>query len=148
MKHGSPEFAAIADRCTILRTQAGSDAHGTSITQGVDLLESGRITVPIPEPWLGRIRDLRQGKNTQQEAIEVGAELEAKPLRLVDTSELPKVPDESRVDKWLYDAYEQVRASPDAWSQASAQRNEVVGVHDFAPLLGGEFVGGPADQPR
>ena len=37
--------------------------------QGVELLETGRMTLPIAEPWLTWLRDLRRGKHTQEEAI-------------------------------------------------------------------------------
>ncbi|MGK4592379.1 hypothetical protein [Amycolatopsis sp. w19] len=44
--------------------------------QGVELLETGRITLPVPEPWLGRLRDLRQGEKTREEALEAAESLE------------------------------------------------------------------------
>ncbi|GAB3156296.1 hypothetical protein GCM10027258_62500 [Amycolatopsis stemonae] len=74
--------------------------------QGVELLETGRITLPMPEPWRTWIRDLRQGKHTQQEAIDAAADLEARIETLIGTSELPYKPNRVRADEWLIDAYE------------------------------------------
>lgn len=74
--------------------------------QGVELLETGRITLPMPDPWLTWIRDLRQGKHSQEEAIEAAADLEAKLQQLRDSSWLPKNPDRERADRWLIAAYQ------------------------------------------
>lgn len=79
--------------------------------QGVELLETGRITLPIPEPWLTWIRDLRQGQHNQGEAIDAAADLENQLLRLVDTSHLPKAPDTDRINRWLFEAYQRVWAA-------------------------------------
>ena len=79
--------------------------------QGVELLETGTITLPIPEPWLTWIRDLRQGLHTQREAIDVAAELEARLETLTRTSSLPERPDMKRADQWLIDTYQAVWAS-------------------------------------
>lgn len=73
--------------------------------QGVELLETGRITLPMPEPWLTWIRDLRQGRHTQTEAIDAATELEGQLLRLADSSDLPPYPDRVKADAWLVEAY-------------------------------------------
>jgi hypothetical protein len=44
--------------------------------QGVELLETGRITLPMPQPWLTWIRDLRTGGHTMEEALDAAAGLE------------------------------------------------------------------------
>ena len=51
--------------------------------QGVELLETGRMTLPIAEPWLTWLRDLRRGKHMQDEALAAAAELEDRLERLV-----------------------------------------------------------------
>lgn len=79
--------------------------------QGVELLETGRITLPMPEPWLTWIRDLRQGRHTQQEAMDAAEGLEARLEELITSSDLPERPDHARADKWLVDAYESMWAS-------------------------------------
>ncbi|HEY3482598.1 MAG TPA: nucleotidyltransferase domain-containing protein [Streptomyces sp.] len=81
--------------------------------QGVELLETGRMTLPIAEPWLTWLRDLRRGKHSQQEAIEAAAELEDRLDRLVrGASPLPEQPDHAWADRWLVRAYDQ------AWQAA------------------------------
>ncbi|GAA1940843.1 nucleotidyltransferase domain-containing protein [Amycolatopsis minnesotensis] len=74
--------------------------------QGVELLETGRITLPIPEPWLTWLRDLRQGRHTKDEALQAAKELENKLAKLSDSSSLPERGDEDRANAWLVRAYE------------------------------------------
>lgn len=74
--------------------------------QGVELLETGRITLPIPEPSRTWISDLREGKHTQQEAIDATEFLEARLLQLIDESGLPARPDYARANRWLLGAYQ------------------------------------------
>jgi hypothetical protein len=82
--------------------------------QGVELLETGRITLPVPEPWRTWIVDLRQGLHTQREALDVAEGLEQQLLRLADTSDLPERPDAARADQWLMSVYER------AWTEKPA----------------------------
>ncbi|MGK3200824.1 nucleotidyltransferase domain-containing protein [Amycolatopsis sp. MEPSY49] len=82
--------------------------------QGVELLETGRMTLPIAEPWLTWLRDLRRGKHTQDEALAAAAELEDRLGRLVrGASPLPEEPDRDWADRWL------VRAYGSAWQAAA-----------------------------
>lgn len=81
--------------------------------QGVELLETGRMTLPIAEPWLTWLRDLRRGKHTRDEAIAAAVELEDRLDRLVrGESPLPEEPDRGWADQWL------VRAYGSAWQAA------------------------------
>ncbi|MET8995280.1 nucleotidyltransferase domain-containing protein [Amycolatopsis sp. NPDC004169] len=74
--------------------------------QGVELLETGRMTLPIPEPWLSWLRDLRRGKHTQDEAIAAAAELQDRLDRLTrGASPLPEEPDRDWANRWLVHAY-------------------------------------------
>lgn len=75
--------------------------------QGVELLESGTITLPIPEPWRTWIVELRRGEHSKDEALELTAELEARLEALLTTSPLPEYPDLARVNKWMVEAYAQ-----------------------------------------
>jgi hypothetical protein len=79
--------------------------------QGVELLETGRITLPVPEPWLTWLRDLRQGKHTKEEALQAADELEAKLTKLLTSSPLPEVPDHAAANEWLIRAYQQAWAA-------------------------------------
>lgn len=81
--------------------------------QGVELLETGRITLPIPEPWRTWLRELRVGGHTRQEALDVANEMEARLDALLATSPLPPLPDLAAVDAWLVSAHQR------AWSGAS-----------------------------
>jgi hypothetical protein len=78
--------------------------------QGVELMETGRITLPVPEPWRTWIKDLRVGKHTQAEALEVTVSLEEALKRLRTTSDLPERPDRAAADRWLISAYERIWA--------------------------------------
>ncbi|SMD20338.1 Predicted nucleotidyltransferase [Kibdelosporangium aridum] len=80
--------------------------------QGVELLETGKITLPIPEPWLTWLRDLRQGKHTKQEALAAADELEAELEKLITSSPLPERPDRDRANAWLQQAYQRVWGNP------------------------------------
>ncbi|HET6286320.1 MAG TPA: nucleotidyltransferase domain-containing protein, partial [Amycolatopsis sp.] len=52
MRHGSADFADIAARHTILRTQVGSGVHGTAIEGSDDRDEMGLCVEP-PEYVIG-----------------------------------------------------------------------------------------------
>lgn len=81
--------------------------------QGVELLETGRISLPIPEPWLTWLRDLRTGRHTRDEALNVAADLEARIDALIESSPLPPHPDLDAVNRWLISAHHR------AWADAS-----------------------------
>ncbi len=82
--------------------------------QGVELLETGRMTLPMPDPWRTWIRELRQGQHTQQEAIDAAAELEARLDVLTRTADLPEHPDTARANRWLIETY-QTKWVRDRW---------------------------------
>lgn len=74
--------------------------------QGVELLETGRITLPMPEPDRTWIRDLRQGRVEKQDALARAAELDAKLEKLMaGASPLPEHPDTRWVNDFLLDAH-------------------------------------------
>jgi hypothetical protein len=77
--------------------------------QGAELMETGRITLPMPEPQRTWIRELRVGGHSMQEALDVAADLEARIVALTSTSELREHPDRDGADRWL------TRAYLDAW---------------------------------
>jgi hypothetical protein len=84
--------------------------------QGVELLESGRITLPVPEPHRTWLRELRTGGHTMQEALDLTAALEARLHVLVAgvTSPLPDRPDYAAADRWLIRAYLSAWENPGA----------------------------------
>jgi hypothetical protein len=79
--------------------------------QGVELMETGRITLPVPEPWRTWITGLRVGKHSQAEALHLTLDLEEKLRQLRTTSPLPDHPDRRAADKWLVSAYERTWGS-------------------------------------
>jgi hypothetical protein len=81
--------------------------------QGVEPLETGTISLPIREPWLTWLRDLRQGRRSPTEALEAAADLEARIVALLDTSPLPADPDMAAINRWLVSAHRR------AWSTAA-----------------------------
>ncbi|MFC4592434.1 nucleotidyltransferase domain-containing protein [Sphaerisporangium corydalis] len=81
--------------------------------QGIELLETGAITLPMPERWRTLIVDLRQGKYTRADVLALAADLEDRLERLIPICDLPEEPDMERVDRWLVEAHQ------GAWAQAS-----------------------------
>lgn len=71
--------------------------------QGVELLTTGAITLPVPEPDGQWLRDLRRGRHSKQDALDRAAELEASldALLAAPTSPLPAEPDAAALDRWL-----------------------------------------------
>lgn len=70
--------------------------------QGVELLETGAIQLPIPEPYLTWLKDLRAGKHTKEEALDYAENLETRIKRLMETSTvLPEKPDHRAINNWL-----------------------------------------------
>jgi hypothetical protein len=86
--------------------------------QGVELLETGRISLPVPEPHRTWIRELRVGQHTMAEALDIAEDLQRRITDLTETSHLPEFPDRDKADRWLVNAYLESRA----WEVASYQR--------------------------
>jgi uncharacterized protein len=73
--------------------------------QGIELLETGLLTLPMAEPERSRVMAIRTGGRTFEEAI---AEIEAVEERLAGALErtpLPAEPDRTAVDRFLTEAY-------------------------------------------
>jgi predicted nucleotidyltransferase len=73
--------------------------------QGVELLTTGRITLPVPEPDLERLRAVRRGEVALQEVTEAIDGAERRLLELTDSPRLPEQPDREWVDDWLTRSY-------------------------------------------
>ncbi|KUP95678.1 nucleotidyltransferase domain-containing protein [Thermobifida cellulosilytica] len=83
--------------------------------QGVELLETGRLTLPMPEPWRTWLCDLRAGRHRREEALEVADEYERRLADLVERADLPERADHAWADSWLVEVYQrewQRRAAP------------------------------------
>jgi hypothetical protein len=95
-----------------LRSQRAGMLGVRRHTNRPELVETGKITLPIPEPWLTWLRDLRQGKHTKDEALAAADELEARLEKLILSSALPERPDHDRANNWLIQAYRRVWDNP------------------------------------
>ena len=73
--------------------------------QGVELLTTGRITLPVPEPDRQLLRAVRRGELRLHEVTELVNEEERQLLRLRDSSRLAAQPDRAWVDAWLHRSY-------------------------------------------
>lgn len=70
--------------------------------QGVELLTTGRITLPIPEPHRTWLIELRRGEHTKEEALNRAEKLEQRITDLTDTSRvLPEHPDHQGINEWM-----------------------------------------------
>ncbi|OLF07538.1 nucleotidyltransferase [Actinophytocola xinjiangensis] len=73
--------------------------------QGVELLSTGRVTLPMPDGWRTWLRELRRGEHSKEEALAAAADLEAELEALLTTSDLPPEPDHTAADTWLAEVY-------------------------------------------
>jgi predicted nucleotidyltransferase len=73
--------------------------------QGVELLERGQLTLPMPEPERSSVMAIRTGKRTFQEAIEEIEEVERKLTVALQRTLLPAEPDRAVVNRFLVNAY-------------------------------------------
>jgi uncharacterized protein len=73
--------------------------------QGVELLRTGYLTLPMPEPERSRVMAIRTGERSFEEAIAEIEEVERTLAAALDESPLPADPDRSAVDAFLVDAY-------------------------------------------
>jgi hypothetical protein len=73
--------------------------------QGVELLTTGRLSLPMRDPERSYLLDVRRGKVSEQECLTRAGELERELADLATSSPLPPAPDEARVEEWVLDAY-------------------------------------------
>jgi predicted nucleotidyltransferase len=73
--------------------------------QGRELLEEGRLTLPVPEPDRSTILAVRQGQMTLPETRSLIEESEAALVQAHERTALPERPDSARVEAWLVSAY-------------------------------------------
>jgi uncharacterized protein len=70
--------------------------------QGVELLTTGRITLPVPEPDREYLRSVRRGERSLAEVLDAITEAETKLARLTESPAVPDQPDRAWVDDWLH----------------------------------------------
>ena len=78
--------------------------------QGIELLKTGRLTLPMPREEREFVRGIRQGHLAMQECLDVAEALEGNLRALIGTSPLPEHPDYEGADEWLIGAYQRAWA--------------------------------------
>ena len=73
--------------------------------QGVELLETGRLTLPMPEPQRSRVMAIRTGERTFDETIDEIDEVERRLGEALECTTLPAEPNRADVDRFLVEAY-------------------------------------------
>lgn len=73
--------------------------------QGIELLKTGRMTLPMPEPHMTYLRDVRMGKYSFEEGIEQIGLIKAQLVEAVDESPLQETPNYGVLNDWLADAH-------------------------------------------
>jgi hypothetical protein len=74
--------------------------------QGVELLTTGRISLPVPENDRAYLRSVRRGEVPLPEVLEAIAEVEERLTALRTGSSVPAEPDRAWVDDWLHRSYQ------------------------------------------
>ena len=74
--------------------------------QGVEYLESGRLTLPIREPVRSRLMDVRRGKSNLEEVLAECTRLELRLSELLESSTLPLEPDLKTVENFVMETYD------------------------------------------
>lgn len=73
--------------------------------QGVEFLESGRLTLPIQEPVRSHLMDVRKGRSNLADVLAECTQLEMRLTALLDSSPLPLEPDLKTVEDFVMDTY-------------------------------------------
>jgi uncharacterized protein len=73
--------------------------------QGAELLATGRITLPVPEPDRSYLRAIRRGEVPLAEVLKAIGAAEARLVALRDSADVPQQPDQAWADGWLHRSY-------------------------------------------
>jgi predicted nucleotidyltransferase len=73
--------------------------------QGVEFMESGRLTLPIREPVRSHLMDVRRGLSNLADVLAECTELELQLSTLLESSPLPLEPDVKTVETFVMDTY-------------------------------------------
>jgi predicted nucleotidyltransferase len=76
--------------------------------QGVELMETGRLSLPMREPERTWLRGVRTGSAALQDVLTKAGELRTRLRDLTDTSPLRQEPDLKRVEAWMLRTYSEV----------------------------------------
>ncbi len=73
--------------------------------QGIELLTTGRISLPVPEPDRSFLRSVRHGDLPLPDVLDAVADVEQRLEALKSNSAVPPEPDRAWVDDWLHRSY-------------------------------------------
>jgi hypothetical protein len=73
--------------------------------QGIELLTTGRITLPVPEPHRAYLRSIRRGERPLAEVLDAVSDTEARLAQLRDSPAIADQPDRAWVNDWLHRSY-------------------------------------------
>jgi predicted nucleotidyltransferase len=73
--------------------------------QGIELMQTGRLTLPMAEPERSRIMAIRTGDVPEAEVVAEVERVEAELVRAIDESGLCEEPDRDAIDAFIVDAY-------------------------------------------
>src|SRR3954452_3196617 len=73
--------------------------------QGLELLETGRLTLPMPEPERSQVMAIRTGERSFEQAIAEIEDVERRVAAALERTPLPPQPDRAAVNRFLVDAY-------------------------------------------
>jgi hypothetical protein len=73
--------------------------------QGIELLDKGFVTLPMPEPERSRVMAIRTGDRSFDEAVAEIEKVEARLGDALEKTDLPAAPDREAVDDFLVHAY-------------------------------------------
>lgn len=73
--------------------------------QGIEYMQTGRFTMPMPDPLAKRIVGLRTGGLTEYEALEWAKQTEDELREAIATSVLPEHPADRATDQWVIRHY-------------------------------------------
>lgn len=79
--------------------------------QGYELVTSGRITLPVPEPTRSRLMDVRRGEVPLPDVLTELHDVSARLEEVVVSSDLPEQPDHATIDAFLISACERAWAN-------------------------------------
>jgi uncharacterized protein len=82
--------------------------------QGLEFVQTGRLTLPMPEESRAWLYRLRQGEIPPPEMLARAEELETTLATASDTSPLPEAPDEAAVEASMQHTYRRVWAEDTA----------------------------------
>lgn len=95
--------------------------------QGIELLKTGWITLPMPEVERQMVVGIRNGCMALDKVVELAEGLEDELRAWLDRSPLPSSPDTKAVNQWLVDVYPRYWSAHSAWPSAVHSRVGVRG---------------------